>query len=108
LYGEDCQDRASGSNVGRVCPQGSWAHADKKSVVSAFRGHMLVDAALNAIVTAKALDACLPVLHAVVQENHLSREDAMAKDDFELREADQSQIAQNILVHVPGDIQQAL
>ena len=75
-----------------------------KAVARAFKGHLLVDAALNVMVTAKAFDVCLPVL----SPRKASRGDAMAQDDSELWEADQSQTAQSSVVHIPEDIQQDL
>jgi len=79
-----------------------------KAMARAFRGHMLVDAALNAMITAKAFDVCLPVSQAVISDENLSEEDNEAQTDSQLYEIDESQTAQGEFDEVPEDLRLAL
>ena len=79
-----------------------------RAMARAFRGHMFVDSALNAIITARAFNVSLPEPQAVIIDEVLSRGDDAPQADSQQCETDEAQRALREFSQIPGDLQQAL
>ena len=79
-----------------------------RAMARAFRGHKLVDSALNAIITARAFNVSLPEPQAVIIDEALSGGDDSPQADSQQCETDEAQRALREFGQIPGDLQQAL
>ena len=78
-----------------------------RAMARAFRGHMLVDSSLNAIITARAFNVSPPEPQAVIMDEVLSGGDDAPQPDSHQCEIDEAQRALREFGQIPVDLQQA-